>query len=318
MRRALALRALTPLQLRLGGEAAKPSYPLPIEGRGRGVLFTPSSAGRPLRVCFLTEGAARRGLSPAARFRVLEYLPHLRAAGVEPVVRPSRPSKYFAHGRAMGRVAERLGPRAATVVARLGYRLQVANRWRDFRVARGCDVVVLQRDLQTEPEPETAALAEDIRRGVSTAPHRAKLSSTPAIRTVVTRADIAAEPDGRKRKRWRRIVVTVTAILLAALVILTSTPGLGELIEGVVHAAIESGDELDHHEVDSCKDSCATGGCTQGFFHTCRCNAAPVAPTTAPDALARPGESVAARAPVTNRGGDRPAHRTPPFRPPSI
>ena len=105
---------------------------------------------------------------------------------------------------------------------------------------------------------------------------------------------------------------------LAALVILTSTPGLGELIEGVVHAAIESGDELDHHEVDSCKDSCATGGCTQGFFHTCRCNAAPVAPTTAPDALARPGESVAARAPVTNRGGDRPAHRTPPFRPPSI
>jgi adenylate cyclase len=36
----------------------------------------------------------------------------------------------------------------------------------------------------------------------------------------VTRADIAAEPDGRKRKRRRRIVVTVTVILLAALVIL--------------------------------------------------------------------------------------------------
>ena len=104
---------------------------------------------------------------------------------------------------------------------------------------------------------------------------------------------------------------------LAGLVILTSTPGLGELIEGVVHAAVESGDELDHHEVDSCKDSCATGGCTQGFFHTCRCNSPPVATPSVPHTFARPGASVVAHAPMTDHGGDRPGHRNPPFRPPS-
>lgn len=105
---------------------------------------------------------------------------------------------------------------------------------------------------------------------------------------------------------------------LAALVILTSTPGIGELIEGVVHAAIESDDQLDHHEVDSCKDSCATGGCTQGFFHTCRCNTPPVATPSGPHALSGPAESVAARPLITDRGEDRPGHRTPPFRPPSV
>ena len=105
---------------------------------------------------------------------------------------------------------------------------------------------------------------------------------------------------------------------LAALVILTSTPGLGELIEGVVHMAIESGDELDHHEVDSCNDSCAAGDCTQGFFHTCRCNASPIAPPSVPHALSVPVESVAARTPITDLGEDRPGHRTPPFRPPSV
>jgi len=104
---------------------------------------------------------------------------------------------------------------------------------------------------------------------------------------------------------------------LAVLVIMTSTPGLGELIEGVVHAAVEDGDELDHHEVDGCNDSCAAGGCTQGFFHTCRCNASPVVAPNVPHALSGPDESVAAGAAVTNLGEDRPAHRNPPFRPPS-
>ena len=105
---------------------------------------------------------------------------------------------------------------------------------------------------------------------------------------------------------------------LAALVILTSTPGLGELIEGVVHAAIESGDVLDHHEVDSCNDSCTTGNCTQGFFHTCRCNASAIATPSVPHALSGPDESVAVRPLVTDRGEDRPGHSTPPFRPPSV
>lgn len=105
----------------------------------------------------------------------------------------------------------------------------------------------------------------------------------------------------------------------AVLVILTSTPGLGELIEGVVHAAIESGDELDdHHEASRCDDSCPDGGCTEGFFHTCRCNAPTLALATSPSALCRPGESLATRAATEHQGRVRPGHRTPPFRPPSV
>jgi len=105
---------------------------------------------------------------------------------------------------------------------------------------------------------------------------------------------------------------------LAALVILTSTPGLGELIEGVVHVAIEGDAVIEHHEVDSCNDSCSTDGCTQGFFHTCRCNAAAVAPLTAPHTLSEPLESVAANVAFGHRGEDRPGHPPPPFRPPSV
>ncbi|MFN8542844.1 MAG: glycosyltransferase [Candidatus Binatia bacterium] len=106
------------------------------------------SVPRPLDVCFLTEGSARRGLSPAARFRVLQYLPHFATAGIRADVRPSLPSKYFAHGRGMRRVHDWLGHRLATWVARQGYRLQVASRLRDIHRARRADVVVLQRDLQ--------------------------------------------------------------------------------------------------------------------------------------------------------------------------
>jgi hypothetical protein len=109
----------------------------------------------------------------------------------------------------------------------------------------------------------------------------------------------------------------------ALLVILTSTPGLGELIEGVVHAAVESGDELDHHEGDhheagGCDDSCPDGGCTEGFFHSCRCNAPAIALATAPPALRGPVESLATRAGTEHQGQVRPGHRTPPFRPPSV
>ena len=113
--------------------------------------MSPRAAGAPhrrLRVCFLTEGSPRRGLSPASRFRVLQYLPYLREAGIEAVVRPSIPSKYFAFGPGMRRVDRWLGRRAAGVVARQGHRLQVLKRLRDFHIAGRCDVVVLQRDLQ--------------------------------------------------------------------------------------------------------------------------------------------------------------------------
>ena len=106
------------------------------------------TADRPLRVCFLVEGSPRRGLSPAARFRILQYLPSFREAGVVPIVRPSRPSKYFGESRSMQRFHRWAGVRLGSWVMRQGYRLQVATRLLDLEAARRADVVVLQRDLQ--------------------------------------------------------------------------------------------------------------------------------------------------------------------------
>lgn len=107
---------------------------------------------------------------------------------------------------------------------------------------------------------------------------------------------------------------------LVALVVLTSTPGLSELVEGVVHAAVasDSEDALDvHHEVDDCGDPCSTGGCTQGFFHSCRCNAPAFAPTSTIAPLAAPLSHAATGAIADPMGTDLAAHREPPFRPPS-
>lgn len=106
---------------------------------------------------------------------------------------------------------------------------------------------------------------------------------------------------------------------LVALVVLTSTPGLSELVEGVVHAAVASdSDALDvHHEVDDCGDPCSTGGCTQGFFHSCRCNAPAFTSPSRIAPLAAPMSSACAHGLTAPAGQDLAAHREPPFRPPS-
>lgn len=106
------------------------------------------------------------------------------------------------------------------------------------------------------------------------------------------------------------------------LLVLTTTPGVGELVEGVVHAAIEAGDGsdtqgLDHHAANDCDDFCPDEGCMKGFFHSCRCNAPPLALSTAPPALRGPSESTGSNAILEQLGEDLPGHYPPPFRPPS-
>ena len=103
---------------------------------------------------------------------------------------------------------------------------------------------------------------------------------------------------------------------LIALVVLTSTPGLGEFFEGVVHAAMDDHSET-HHETD-CSDGCDARSCTQGLFHTCRCNASPLAPISVTAPLPVPTHFSIVRYAVTPPGKDQPAHRTPPFRPPAV
>ncbi len=106
---------------------------------------------------------------------------------------------------------------------------------------------------------------------------------------------------------------------LVALVLVMGTPGLGELVESVVHAAVDASDVLDtHHETDDCEDACDSEGCAAGFFHTCRCNAPTIVPLTRPRGLAAPSETTELRGFAAPSGRARPAHRAPPFRPPSV
>lgn len=77
---------------------------------------------------------------PASRFRVMHYLPHLRAAGWEVSHRPNRPSRYW-RPRLPWRPLRSLERRVAVAVRR-------RNRSRDIDDAGGFDVVFLNRDLQ--------------------------------------------------------------------------------------------------------------------------------------------------------------------------
>ena len=105
---------------------------------------------------------------------------------------------------------------------------------------------------------------------------------------------------------------------LVALVLVTSTPGIAELTEAVVHAAVDDGDVLDGHEADDCGDACGSEGCKTGLFHTCRCNASLLVPPVLAQALPLPHEAPAALAFWMPPTGIRPGHRAPPFRPPSV
>ncbi|MGH7753660.1 MAG: glycosyltransferase family 4 protein, partial [Gemmatimonadales bacterium] len=116
---------------------------LPAEAE-RGVGRVPEGHGR--RVLFLVEGDPVAGLSPASRFRVYQYIPHLEALGFRCVVRPSRPPKYFAGDLAFRQHLER-HPLLARLAWAMKLQHMVWNRWRDILSARHYDAVFLQRDL---------------------------------------------------------------------------------------------------------------------------------------------------------------------------
>lgn len=76
---------------------------------------------------------------PASRFRVMQYLPHLAAAGWAVTHRPQVPSRYW-------RPATRV-PLCRGLQRRAAAALRAWNRRRDIRDAAHCDVVWLNRDL---------------------------------------------------------------------------------------------------------------------------------------------------------------------------
>lgn len=101
-------------------------------------------------VQFLIEGDPARGLSPAARYRALQYVPLLEARGFRCVVRPSRPAKYFSAAQSFQDAYARW-PRLAMAYAHVQHLRQARNRRADFRALAGRGVVFLQRDLLALP-----------------------------------------------------------------------------------------------------------------------------------------------------------------------
>ncbi|MEI7780615.1 MAG: glycosyltransferase [Planctomycetota bacterium] len=77
---------------------------------------------------------------PASRFRVVQYLPHVAAAGWEVTHRPNVPSRYWRPRRPLRWLR--------SIERRTAVGLRRWNRRRDIRDAADCDVVFLNRDLQ--------------------------------------------------------------------------------------------------------------------------------------------------------------------------
>lgn len=106
-----------------------------------------------MKLLILTEGP----LDPTTRFRVLPYLPRLRAEGFDVRVSHSRPSKYA--GRPYGPWDFTGGRWFHDAMIR---RRTLRDRRRAVAHARGADVVLLQRDLTRFLE--TAELEETLAR----------------------------------------------------------------------------------------------------------------------------------------------------------
>ncbi|MBX3464993.1 MAG: glycosyltransferase [Planctomycetes bacterium] len=110
----------------------------------------PRPASADDEVHLLVEADPSEGLSPAARYRALQYVPLLEAAGLRCHVHPSRPGKYFTAGEDWQRLYRRW-PRLAMLHAHWGFWRQRRHRRADFRALAGRGVVFLQRDLVALP-----------------------------------------------------------------------------------------------------------------------------------------------------------------------
>ena len=107
-----------------------------MAGRRRRDLAGVPRGGRLLKALFyLLDGDT----NASSRHRVLQYLPLLRASGIEP--RVARPVPELVYERLMERDARSLANKLAY------YALFVACRLRDVQRASSADAVVIQRDL---------------------------------------------------------------------------------------------------------------------------------------------------------------------------
>jgi glycosyltransferase involved in cell wall biosynthesis len=98
-------------------------------------------------ILFLTEGDSRKGQAPASRFRVSQYLPYLRKAGIRYKVCRSKPGKYFHVTARFNRMAKKY-PRFTQLWYLAGNIWMTYNRMSEsFLEGPRYDACFLQREL---------------------------------------------------------------------------------------------------------------------------------------------------------------------------
>lgn len=179
---------------------------LPVASERR-VGQVPARHGR--RVLFLVEGDPVTGLSPASRFRVYQYIPHLEALGFRCVVRPSRPPKYFAGDLAFRQLLER-HPLLARLAWAMKLQQMVWNRWCDILGARHYDAVFLQRDLLPIRVAALEALLRRINRHVIF-----DFDDAIFVRPSWAEAATGGQEDRRLRAKVERIIAGACAVVVS-------------------------------------------------------------------------------------------------------
>lgn len=120
---------------------------------------TPSRSRRTRpRVAFLTEGDPQRHPTPAARYRVLQYLPHLEESGITCRVFPSKPGKFEWVSEAWERRRARWPRLGALGTKTILARQSLRRAWHFLRAAHD-SALVLQRELLAAPELTLARYA---------------------------------------------------------------------------------------------------------------------------------------------------------------
>ena len=91
-------------------------------------------------ILFLVEGDPKKGLSPATRFRVYQYIDYLKRDGFQCKISPSKPYKYFnAHFRF--RQLKKEFPLLTSIISGAFLLIMIFNRIRDLILSRSFDIV---------------------------------------------------------------------------------------------------------------------------------------------------------------------------------
>lgn len=99
-----------------------------------------------IKVLFLVEAEPIRGLSPASRFRVYQYVPLLENNGVKCKVLPSFPSKYFMGKRFWWKI-DNFSPILGKFIFYTGILIMIMKRFIDLYRSLRYDIIFIQREI---------------------------------------------------------------------------------------------------------------------------------------------------------------------------